>query len=100
MADPGRHAEAGRPHGEGDITGAGLAGSSAQLLPAGSVLFSSRAPIGSASLRMRWLLTRLQVCVPYDPAMTGFIFTFLRYAGHGSTQKQLGRRSRRSPART
>lgn len=69
--------------GQRDITKAGLAASSAQLLPAGSILFSSRAPIGHVAIATGALTTNqgFKSCVPYDPEMSEFVYVFLRKAG-------------------
>jgi len=68
-----------------DITEAGLAASSAQLLPAGTVLFSSRAPIGHVGIAAVPLCTNqgFKSCVPYEMRMSEYIYTYLRYAGPG-----------------
>lgn len=66
-----------------DITALGLAESSAQLLPAGAVLFSSRAPIGHVGIAAQPLATNqgFKSCVPYVSAMTKYLYVFLRYVG-------------------
>lgn len=66
-----------------DITARGLAESSAQLLPAGSVLFSSRAPIGHVGIAAQPLATNqgFKSCVPYVGEMTEYLYLFLRYVG-------------------
>lgn len=66
-----------------DITARGLAESSAQLLPAGSVLFSSRAPIGHVGIAAQPLATNqgFKSCVPYVSEMTEYLYLFLRYVG-------------------
>lgn len=66
-----------------DITALGLAESSAQLLPAGAVLFSSRAPIGHVGIAAQPLATNqgFKSCVPYVSAMTKYFYLFLRYVG-------------------
>lgn len=66
-----------------DITERGLAESSAQLLPAGAVLFSSRAPIGHVGIAAQPLATNqgFKSCVPYVGAMTEYLYLFLRYVG-------------------
>jgi type I restriction enzyme S subunit len=63
-----------------DITPDGLAESSAQLLPAGSILFSSRAPIGYVSIAELPLTTNqgFKSCVPYVDAMSDYLYVFLR----------------------
>ena len=69
--------------GERDITSEGLGRSSAQMLPAGSVLFSSRAPIGHVGIAANPLSTNqgFKSCVPYISAMSDYLYIFLKYAG-------------------
>ena len=69
--------------GSRDITKLGLETSSAQLLPTGSVLFSSRAPIGHVGIAANPLATNqgFKSCVPYLAEMSEFIYLFLRKAG-------------------
>ena len=69
--------------GERDITSEGLSGSSAQMLPTGSVLFSSRAPIGHVGIAANPLSTNqgFKSCVPYISAMSDYLYVFLKYAG-------------------
>lgn len=49
-ADLGKHSDLFISHGVRDLTEKGLATSSAQLMPVGSVLFTSRAPIGYTAI--------------------------------------------------
>lgn len=67
-------------HGKRSISKLGLAESSAQLLPAGSVLFSSRAPIGYSAIAANPLATNqgFKSCVPYVDGMSEFILIYLR----------------------
>lgn len=69
--------------GSRDITHAGLKESSAQLMPAGTVLFSSRAPIGHVGIAGQSLATNqgFKSCVPYVIEMSEFIYLFLKKAG-------------------
>ena len=69
--------------GKRDITSEGLNRSSAQMLPAGSVLFSSRAPIGYVGIAANPLCTNqgFKSCVPYIAAMSEYLYIFLKYAG-------------------
>lgn len=69
--------------GERDITEEGLASSSAQLLPARSVLFSSRAPIGHVGIAQTPLATNqgFKSCVPYLPDMAEYLYVFLKKIG-------------------
>jgi type I restriction enzyme S subunit len=61
------------------ITKAGLENSSAQLLPAGTVLFSSRAPIGYVAIAGRALATNqgFKSCIPYVEETAEFLYYFL-----------------------
>lgn len=69
-------------HGRKFITPTGLEKSSAQLLPEGTVLFSSRAPIGYVAIARNELTTNqgFKSCVPYEPEMSEYIYYFLRSA--------------------
>lgn len=64
------------------ITRAGLADSSARLLPAGSVLFSSRAPIGYVAIAGTALATNqgFKSCVPFINETNDFLYYYLRSA--------------------
>jgi len=66
--------------GNRDISELGLAKSSAQLLPLGSVLFSSRAPIGYVAITSGELATNqgFKSCVPRIQEMNQFIYYFLK----------------------
>ena len=63
------------------ISKLGLQKSSAQLLPIGSVLFSSRAPIGYVVINDKELSTNqgFKSIVPFDKNMNEFIYYFLKY---------------------
>ena len=78
--------------GERDITSEGLSRSSAQMLPAGSVLFSSRAPIGHVGIAANPLSTNqgFKSCVPYISAMSDYLYVFLKYAGPGIDAQATG----------
>ena len=69
--------------GNRDITSEGLERSSAQLLPTGSVLFSSRAPIGHVGIAANPLNTNqgFKSCVPYIADMSEYLHLFLKQAG-------------------
>lgn len=69
--------------GKRDITQAGLSNSSAQLMPRGSVLFSSRAPIGHVGIASNPLATNqgFKSCVPYCTDMSEYVYFFLLHAG-------------------
>lgn len=66
--------------GRRDITQKGLDKSSAQLLPTGSVLFSSRAPIGYVAIAKNPLATNqgFKSCVLYEEGMSEYLYWVLR----------------------
>jgi type I restriction enzyme S subunit len=68
--------------GRRDISAAGLEGSSARVLPAGSVLFSSRAPIGKVAVAGQPLATNqgFKSCIPFVPTAAGFVYLWLLVA--------------------
>ena len=78
--------------GNRDITQEGLERSSAQLLPAGSVLFSSRAPIGHVGIAANPLSTNqgFKSCVPYIADMSEYLYLFLKQAGPGINEQATG----------
>jgi len=67
-------------HGETDITELGLAKSSATLMPDGTVLFSSRAPIGYIAVADGQVSTNqgFKSVVPFNNVGTAFIYYFLK----------------------
>ncbi|EOW6618947.1 restriction endonuclease subunit S [Cronobacter dublinensis] len=62
-----------------DITTDGLSNSSAKLMPKGTVLFSSRAPIGYVAISNNELSTNqgFKSCVPYIKESAEYIYYFL-----------------------
>ena len=81
-------------HGSSDITQQGYDSCSAKLLPAGSVLFSSRAPIGYIAIATDYLATNqgFKSVVPNEDVGTAFVYCFLKRsrnriadAGSGTT---------------
>ncbi|MDP2791527.1 MAG: restriction endonuclease subunit S [Rectinemataceae bacterium] len=64
------------------ISKLGLANSSAKLMPAGSVLFSSRAPIGYVAIAGSELSTNqgFKSIIPFDCIFNEFLFYFLKSA--------------------
>ncbi|MBW3116633.1 MULTISPECIES: restriction endonuclease subunit S [Providencia] len=62
-----------------DITNDGLSNSSARLMPKGTVLFSSRAPIGYVAISNTELSTNqgFKSCVPYIKECAEYIYYFL-----------------------
>ena len=67
-------------HGEIDITELGLAKSSATLMPKGTVLFSSRAPIGYIAIADGHVCTNqgFKSIVPFDNIGTAYVYYFLK----------------------
>ncbi len=84
--------------GRRNISEAGLASSSAQLLPPGTVLFSSRAPIGYVAISAASLATNqgFKSCVLHLPSLAGYLYWFLKCsakaidaAASGTTFKEI-----------
>lgn len=67
-------------HGEIDITELGLANSSAVRMPPGTVLFSSRAPIGYIAIADGEVTTNqgFKSVVPFDEIGTAYVYCFLK----------------------
>lgn len=67
-------------HGESDITELGLANSSAVRMPKGTILFSSRAPIGYIAIADGEVTTNqgFKSVVPFDAIGTAFLYCFLK----------------------
>ena len=85
-------------HGADDITELGLRNSSATIMPAGTVLFSSRAPIGYIAIADGEVTTNqgFKSVVPYENIGTAFMYYFLKSAlptienmASGSTFKEI-----------
>ena len=85
-------------HGADDITELGLRNSSATIMPAGTVLFSSRAPIGYIAIADGEVTTNqgFKSVVPNDKIGTAFMYYFLKSAlptiesmASGSTFKEI-----------
>ena len=85
-------------HGADDITELGLRNSSATIMPAGTVLFSSRAPIGYIAIADGEVTTNqgFKSVIPYDNVGTAFVYFFLKSAlptiesmASGSTFKEI-----------
>lgn len=68
-------------HGENDITELGLKNSSASIMPEGTVLFSSRAPIGYIAIAAGEVTTNqgFKSIVPKSEIGTAFVYYFLKY---------------------
>lgn len=67
-------------HGENDITELGLQKSSATMMPAGTVLFSSRAPIGYIAIAANDICTNqgFKSVVPNDNVGTSYVYYLLK----------------------
>ena len=85
-------------HGENDITELGLKNSSASVMPEGTVLFSSRAPIGYIAIAAGEVTTNqgFKSIVPKSEIGTAFVYYFLKYnlpviegMASGSTFKEI-----------
>ncbi|MDO5727995.1 MAG: restriction endonuclease subunit S [Actinomycetaceae bacterium] len=91
-ADLGRLKDRYISNGLRSITEAGLAASSARLMPAGSVIMSSRAPIGYVAIALNALSTN-QGCkslVPTLPAMSEYIYYALLARSRALSEKGSG----------
>lgn len=68
-------------HGENDITELGLKNSSATIMPEGTVLFSSRAPIGYIAIAAGEVTTNqgFKSIVPKPEIGTAFVYYFLKH---------------------
>ncbi|MDA3047579.1 restriction endonuclease subunit S [Campylobacter sp. JMF_08 NE1] len=71
-------------HGSRNITEKGLKSSSAKLMPKGSILFSSRAPIGYVAIASNQICTNqgFKNLIPYDFMNSEFIYYYLKNAKH------------------
>lgn len=68
-------------HGENDITELGLKNSSATIMPKGTVLFSSRAPIGYIAIAAGEVTTNqgFKSIIPKPEIGTAFVYYFLKH---------------------
>ena len=68
-------------HGENDITELGLKNSSASIMPEGTVLFSSRAPIGYIAIASGEVTTNqgFKSVVPKPEIGTAYVYYFLKH---------------------
>ena len=95
-------------HGENDITELGLRNSSATVMPKGTVLFSSRAPIGYIAIAAGEVTTNqgFKSVIPKPEIGTAFVYYFLKHnfpviegMASGSTFKEVsGSTMKRVPA--
>ena len=85
-------------HGENDITELGLKNSSASIMPKGTVLFSSRAPIGYIAIASGEVTTNqgFKSVVPKPEIGTAYVYCFLKHSlpviegmASGSTFKEV-----------
>ena len=85
-------------HGENDITELGLKNSSTTVMPKGSVMISSRAPIGNIAIASNEHTTNhgVKSVIPYSEIGTAFVYFFLKHslpviesAASGSTFKEI-----------
>lgn len=85
-------------HGENDITELGLKNSSASIMPEGTVLFSSRAPIGYIAISAGEVTTNqgFKSVIPKADIGTAFVYYFLKHSlpiiegmASGSTFKEV-----------
>ena len=85
-------------HGENDITELGLKNSSASIMPEGTVLFSSRAPIGYIAIASGEVTTNqgFKSVVPKPEIGTAYVYCFLKHSlpviegmASGSTFKEV-----------
>lgn len=85
-------------HGENDITKLGLKNSSASIMPEGTVLFSSRAPIGYIAIASGEVTTNqgFKSVIPKPEIGTAFVYYFLKHSlpaikgmASGSTFKEI-----------
>ena len=95
-------------HGENDISELGLKNSSAKIMPKGTILFSSRAPIGYIAIASGEVTTNqgFKSVVPHHNIGTAFVYSFIKHnipiiegLGSGTTFKEVsGRTMRNAPA--
>ena len=85
-------------HGELDITELGYKSSSTKLMPRGTILFSSRAPIGYMAIAKNEVCTNqgFKSIIPHKEIGSGFVYNTLKYRlaeiqnmGSGSTFKEV-----------
>lgn len=78
--------------GKRDISKEGLEGSSARLLPKGSVLFSSRAPIGYVAIAKNELATNqgFKSVVPYIIECNQYLYYYLKFVGSKINDRATG----------
>ena len=85
-------------HGENDISELGLKNSSAKIMPKGTILLSSRAPIGYIAIASGEVTTNqgFKSVVPYPEIGTAYVYSFIKHnipviegLGSGTTFKEV-----------
>ena len=85
-------------HGENDISELGLKNSSATIMPKGTILFSSRAPIGYIAIASGEVTTNqgFKSVVPHPEIGTAYVYSFIKHnipviegLGSGTTFKEV-----------
>lgn len=91
-ADLGKHSDLYISHGARDLTRKGLQASSATVMPKGSVLFTSRAPIGYTGIAANEVSTNqgFKSVVPFIPACNLYIAVYFRAFGRWIDGKASG----------
>jgi type I restriction enzyme S subunit len=91
-ADLGKHVELHISHGARDLTPQGLRSSSATVMPKGSILFTSRAPIGYTAIAANEVSTNqgFKSVVPYVPECNLYIAIYFRAFGKWIDDKASG----------
>lgn len=91
-ADLGKHKGLFISYGARDLTAAGMSAGSATLMPKGSVLFTSRAPIGYVAIAANEISTNqgFKSVVPYLPDCSRYIAIYLRAFGPWVNSKATG----------
>jgi type I restriction enzyme S subunit len=100
-ADLGKHADLFISHGARDLTPEGLRASSATLLPAGSVLFTSRAPIGYTAIAANEISTNqgFKSVVPFVLECNRYIEIYFRAFADWINERASGTTFREAPAK-
>jgi len=100
-ADLGKHIRLYISHGTRDLTPKGLQSSSATLMPAGSVLFTSRAPIGYVAIASNEVSTNqgFKSVVPFVPESNLYIALYFRAFAKWIDSKASGTTFREVPGK-
>lgn len=91
-ADLGKRRDLYISHGARDLTAKGLKSSSATIMPKGSVLFTSRAPIGYTAIALNDISTNqgFKSVVPYIPECNLYLAVYFRAFGKWIDDKAFG----------